>query len=267
MKPQDWSQASESLLSKIQGVCLDIDDTLSTQGKLTSEAYSALWKLKEAGFFVIPVTGRPAGWCDHIARFWPVDAVVGENGAFTFYMENGIRKRIDTPSQPRVDEAKRKLDVLSEKILLQFPEAKWASDQKYREYDLAVDFCEDVPRWEPSRVQELISFAKKEGAHVKLSSIHVNLWFGDYDKRKGIEFWLSSGAPGLKAPAPPFEELLFIGDSPNDEPLFECFPNSVGVANLKSFLDQIEHPPKWMTSKESGSGFVQMAERLIASRA
>ena len=60
----------------------DIDDTLTTHGKLTAAAYAALERLQRAGKLVIPITGRPAGWCDHIARMWPVDAVVGENGAF-----------------------------------------------------------------------------------------------------------------------------------------------------------------------------------------
>src|SRR5687767_5199996 len=97
MKPTRWKQADRAELAKLKGVCLDIDDTLSTHGKLTSDAFSALWALKDAGFLIVPITGRPAGWCDHIARFWPVDAVVGENGAFTFFMKDGIRRRIDTP--------------------------------------------------------------------------------------------------------------------------------------------------------------------------
>src|SRR4051812_18334202 len=96
MKP--WKSVKPSELKGLVGVCLDIDDTLSTEGQLTADAYEALWRLKAAGHAVVPITGRPAGWCDHIARFWPVDAVVGENGAFTFYMEGGVRRRIDTPA-------------------------------------------------------------------------------------------------------------------------------------------------------------------------
>src|SRR5580698_2815830 len=94
MKP--WQESSLTELGQVQGVCLDIDDTLSTAGKLTAEAYASLWNLKNAGFVIVPVTGRPAGWCDQIARFWPVDAVVGENGAFTFFMKDGKRQRMDT---------------------------------------------------------------------------------------------------------------------------------------------------------------------------
>src|SRR6185437_5356322 len=111
-RPAPWSEASKTELSKVRGVCLDIDDTLSTDGKLTDEAFSSLWQLKRAGFVVIPVTGRPAGWCDHFARFWPVDAIVGENGAFSFFMKDGVRKRLDTPGGIDPAAGKKKLQAL-----------------------------------------------------------------------------------------------------------------------------------------------------------
>lgn len=266
-RPVPWSQASAGDLARVKGVCLDIDDTLSTAGKLTDGAYAALWALKNAGFVVVPVTGRPAGWCDHIARFWPVDAVVGENGAFTFFMEEGIRRRIDTPSGIDPAQARKKLAVLSDKIVQAYPRAKWASDQSYREYDLAIDVCEDVRPWPREDIDGLMKLCADSGAHAKLSSIHVNTWFGEYDKKSGLRHWLEQGSPGLSAPAPKWEELLFIGDSPNDEPLFQGFDYSVGVANLKKYLDRLRHPPRWITDQESGAGFVEMAKKLIDARA
>ncbi|HEU0290571.1 MAG TPA: HAD hydrolase family protein, partial [Burkholderiales bacterium] len=75
----------------IRGVLCDIDDTLTTGGRLTAGAYGAMERLQQAGLPVIPITGRPAGWCDHIARMWPVAAVVGENGAFYFRYVHGKR--------------------------------------------------------------------------------------------------------------------------------------------------------------------------------
>lgn len=261
-------EASDEELRTVRGVCLDIDETLSTRGKLTAEAYAALWRLKEAGFYVVPVTGRPAGWCDQIARFWPVDAVIGENGAFAFFMEHGVRRRLDTPMisiQP--DEAARRLRALADRILQAFPHVRWASDQRYREFDLAIDFCEDVTRWPDEDVKRLVDFCKRTGAHAKVSSIHVNAWYGDYDKRKGLAHWLESGAPGIgKANVPGWDEWVFIGDSPNDEPMFEHFRHSVGVANLSNFLKDLKHPPRWLTRAESGAGFAEMADRLIAAR-
>lgn len=252
-------------LRALKGVCLDIDDTLSTHGKLTAPAYDALWKLKEAGLLVVPVTGRPAGWCDHIARFWPVDAVVGENGAFTFWMEGGKLKRSETPGAD--PEHTKKLGDLRTEIRAKFPEARWASDQAYREYDLAIDICEDVMPWPKPQVDELLKLCAALGAHAKLSSIHVNAWFGSYDKRIGFAHALKH-CPALMRlkRETPYQELLFIGDSPNDEPMFQVFDQSVGVANLKQYLPSLKHPPKHLTDQQSGEGFSEMAEMLLKAR-
>ncbi len=258
--PYPLRNASASELKQIRGVCLDIDETLSTKGKLTAEAYSALWKLKKAGFAVVPVTGRPAGWCDHIARFWPVDAVIGENGAFAFFMRKGVRHRLETPAGAPAATRKRELALLAKKIRKKFSEARWASDQAYREFDLAIDIREDVRAWPASRVNALLSFCHDQGAHAKLSSIHVNTWYGDYDKHGGLKHWLSK-TPKM----PAWNQWLFIGDSPNDEPLFAAFKYSVGVANLGKYLDRIKHPPRWITSRESGAGFTELVNRLYRS--
>lgn len=261
--PGAWAQAEKAGLKRIRGVCLDIDETLSTRGKLTAEAYSALWSLKDAGLWVVPITGRPAGWCDQIARFWPVDAVVGENGAFTFFMENtGGPARLRRLITPGAEENPRPmLEKLGREIKKRFPEAMWASDQAYREYDLAIDICEDVEPWAKSQVDDLLTLCSQAGAHAKLSSIHVNAWFGEYDKRKGFEHWL-----GHRADAPRPDEWLFIGDSPNDEPMFAAFQSSVGVANLAAYVARLKHPPRWITSRESGAGFAEMARSLIQAR-
>jgi HAD superfamily hydrolase (TIGR01484 family) len=258
MKP--WQESPLTELSQIQGVCLDIDDTLSTAGKLTAGAYQSLWKLKDAGFSVVAITGRPAGWCDQIARFWPVDAVVGENGAFTFLMKDGVRRGMYTPCE--VTDYQARLKLLGEKILKRFPHAKWASDQAYRECDLAIDICEDVPAWPGSDIDVLLEMCSKDGAHAKLSSVHVNAWYGNYDKITGFRHFLS------QTQAVPAEaNWIYIGDSPNDESMFEKFRFSVGVANLAQYMDKLKFPPRWITTGISGTGFSQMADRLILSRA
>jgi HAD superfamily hydrolase (TIGR01484 family) len=269
--PTPWQGSSTAQLKTIRGVCLDIDDTLSTHGKLTAEAYAALWALKEAGFAVVPITGRPAGWCDHFARFWPVSAIVGENGAFSFYMTTvegapSRRDRLDTPGAITApDERRARLDGLWRKILARFPQAKLASDQAYREHDLAIDFCEDVPAWPRADIDALVEFCQAEGAHAKVSSIHVNAWFGEFDKRRGFAHLLAHAPASLALPGLE-DEWIFIGDSPNDEPLFKAFRHSVGVANVTAFLDRMTAPPRWVTSGESGEGFVEFADKLIHSR-
>ncbi|MBC7385827.1 MAG: HAD-IIB family hydrolase [Cryobacterium sp.] len=274
---KDWLSVEPKSLASIRGVAFDIDDTFSSEGVLSSEAFQSLWDLKRAGFFLVPITGRPAGWCDHFARFWPIDAIVGENGAFTFFMKDGKRGRLETPGGDPTRE--KRMAELRATVLREFPEAKFASDQLYRENDLAIDFCEDVNPWPRSEVDRLVSVCEKAGAHAKVSSIHVNAWFGDFDKQKGFQAWLAAGSPGLGRPfpemfhipatqaiPPKLSEWIFAGDSPNDEPMFRYFPNSVGVANLANFMDRLKTPPTYLTSKPSGQGFVEMAKKLLASR-
>jgi len=256
----------QGLLGKLKGLCFDIDDTFSTHGKITAEAFQSLWDLKNAGVKLIPVTGRPAGWCDHIARFWPVDAVVGENGAFTLFMEhdsNGREKlrRFDTLSVADVKDAKDRLAALKTIILKEFPHAQYASDQPYREFDLAIDFCEDVAPWKDSEVTRLVKVCEDAGAIAKISSIHVNTWFGKYTKIEGIQKFLASDA-AQSLHLPSMDQLIFAGDSPNDEPMFATFQESVGVANVKKYLPMMKNPPKYITTGEAGIGFAELAKFL-----
>ena len=248
-------------LSHIRGVCFDIDDTFSSHGKILPEAYQSLWDLKKAGFYLIPVTGRPAGWCDLIARFWPVNGVVGENGAFSFYLDQ-IRKRIDTLPDAAASVAKEKLKGLKIAIEKNFPQAKFASDQDYREYDLAIDFCEDVPAWEASEIDRLVSFCEAEGAIAKISSIHVNTWFGKYTKIEGIQAFLEHARAHLDPKFPTLQEMIYAGDSPNDEPMFHAFEHSVGVANVKPYLPKLKSKPRYLTDQEGGLGFAELAKFL-----
>ena len=244
-------------------MCFDIDDTFSTEGKITAEAFQSLWDLRKAGFTLIPVTGRPAGWCDHIARFWPVDGVVGENGAFSFFMHERIRKRFDTLPEADAKSARDRLKQLRVSITTEFPQAKFASDQDYREYDLAVDFCEDVAPWPESEVDRLVHFCQSQGAIAKISSIHVNTWFGRYTKIEGIRAFLKYASETLKLQLPKMDEFIYVGDSPNDEPMFEAFEHSVGVANVRPYLPKLKHPPRYITKEEAGSGFAELATVLL----
>jgi HAD superfamily hydrolase (TIGR01484 family) len=264
---QEWTEVTDEDLAGVRGICFDIDDTFSTEGKITRGAFDALWNLRDAGLALVPVTGRPAGWCDHFARFWPVDAVVGENGAFVFYMGDGARRRINTPSSVAPNEAKKKLDTFADEVLSEFPHAEWASDQDYREFDLAIDVYEDVEPWPDDDVQKLLDMAEEHGAHAKLSSVHVNVWFGDFDKFAGFTAWQEQGAPGFEGRELSHEEWIYIGDSPNDAPMFRAFDRSVGVANVRPFRARIgEDGPTWVTKGHSGQGFVEVADRILEAR-
>jgi len=250
----------------IRGVLTDIDDTISTGGRVTAEAYAAMERLHGAGLLVIPVTGRPAGWCDHIARMWPVDAVVGENGALYMLRDERagkLRKRYaDSETERR--KGRERLAEVAAKILRAVPGSALASDQPYRESDLAIDYREDVTPLSNDAVDRIVALMQAEGMTARISSIHVNGWFGAYDKLTMTRALLAEAFDiDLDAER---QRFVFIGDSPNDAPMFEFFPISIGVANVRYFAGRLAAPPKYVTESESGAGFAELAEFLLAER-
>ncbi|WP_421779663.1 HAD-IIB family hydrolase [Kiloniella litopenaei] len=262
MKPlSDFPQAEKS---QIRYVLTDIDDTVTTDGLLRAESYVALENLNKAGFKVVPITGRPAGWCDHFARMWPVDAIVGENGAFYFRYDHHAKKmtcRFWKEEKERAEDRKR-INQLRQSIPLKVPGAGIASDQDYRVADLAVDFCEDVVPLGQESIDKIVSLFEEAGAKAKVSSIHVNGWFGNYDKLSMTEV-LFQEAYGQKLDQV-LDQVIFSGDSPNDSPMFARFPHSVGVANVQDFVGRMPHNPTWITRERSGKGFVELANMLLA---
>jgi HAD superfamily hydrolase (TIGR01484 family) len=248
---------------KIRYVLTDIDDTLTVMGRLPAAVFTAMEALKLSGIRVIPITGRPAGWCDHIARMWPVDGLVGENGAFYFRYDERekrmIRRYWKSKEERRLDRAK--LDAIREKVLAGVPGCAVAADQAYREADLAIDFCEDVPPLPVASAQAIQAIFEASGATAKISSIHVNGWFGDYDKlsmsRLMFKEVFSVDLDAVR------KQVLFCGDSPNDAPMFHFFPHSVGVANVRAFEAQLESPPAWVTRSAGGYGFAEMVKVLL----
>jgi hypothetical protein len=248
--------------SGVRAVLLDIDDTLTTDGKLTALAYRALERLHESGKLVVPVTGRPAGWCDHLARMWPVDAVVGENGAFYFFMDEGKlqRRYADAPEVRRMK--RERLERLAGEILRQVPGAALAADQSYRETDLAIDYCEDVPALPMEAAERIAELMREAGLTAKVSSIHVNGWFGDYDKLAMAQR-LFAERFGIDLSAEN-RTVVYVGDSPNDAPMFGFFERSVGVANVRRFAGRLAAEPKFVTREAAGAGFAELVEHLLA---
>jgi hypothetical protein len=249
-----------------EGVLFDIDDTFTTQGKIPASAFAALWALKEAGLKVVPITGRPAGWCDHIARMWPVDAVVGENGAFYFWLDaraGKLRKRFLDPDSVR-GEKRARLRHIERDILRLVPGTAIASDQAYRETDLAIDFCEDVKPLDWPAVERICEVFSRHGATCKVSSIHVNGWFGDYNKL-GMTRIMAEELWGMDLEASR-RRFLFCGDSPNDEPMFQFFPFSAGVKNVLRFVERMSHPPAFVADREGGEGFAEIAQAVLSLR-
>ena len=244
----------------------DIDDTLTADGMIPAASFQALWDLASSGIRIVAVTGRPAGWCDHIARMWPVAGVVGENGAFTYAYDRSrkqMRRRLSDPGLG--DPARREaLQAVARRVLSEVPGTALASDQAFRLSDIAIDFREDVPPLPPESLDEICRILREEGVEFKVSSIHVNFWQGRFDKMTGVRGFLAE-EEGVS-----FESIaegaLFIGDSPNDEPLFEAFPHSIAVGNLRRFLDRLSSLPEYITVSDSAAGFCEAAAEILRKR-
>lgn len=267
--PLSLDKLSKKACRQLKGVFCDIDDTLTNHGKLPADSYKALWDLKKAGLRVVPITGRPAGWVDHLARMWPVDAVIGENGAFYFTLDpsqgrDGKLVQRFVQDKATREANRKKLWQVFEDLRKKMPSLAVASDQGYREIDLAVDFCEDVARLPEKDIDAIVAAFVKAGAQAKISSIHVNAWFGQHDKYSCCRLLLK------ELYQEDFdqerENYIYFGDSPNDEPLFREFSNTVGVANVREFLPRMKHPPKFITKKEGGHGFAEAAKWILKQR-
>ena len=269
MKPV--AEMSRGQAAGIRYVLMDIDDTITRRGKLLASSYAALWNLKEAGFTVIPVTGRPAGWCDCIAREWPVDAVIGENGALAFWEEGApgstvhpgaerlpVLRALYHPNAVRNDHPV--LARIRRRAFAETPGLRDAKDQFARLFDIALDFAEEEPVLPLSAAERVRAVAGEEGARAKVSSIHVNVWMGDYDKLTMTDLFLREhfGWQG------DLTEIMFVGDSPNDEPMFARFPLACAVANIRRYGGLIKNPPAFAAEAEYGEGFAEIVKTLLA---
>jgi len=239
----------------IESLWCDIDDTLTEDARLGPEAYAALWRLSRANVAVVPVTGRPAGWCDLIARQWPVFGVVGENGALFYRFEAEARRmrRDHAPSARRPE-----LEAVLEELAREVPRARVATDQRFRQFDLAVDFAEDVGPLAPEEVQAIVAVFERHGAQAKVSSIHVNGWWGDWDKMQMIRRVMTQDGFSRTG-------AVYVGDSPNDQPAFAGFERSVGVANVRDFRWPEGEGPRWVTEGRGGVGFAELAQAILGA--
>lgn len=256
-----FSEITAEELSGLRFILTDIDDTITNEGKLTAEAYSAMWTLHEAGFGVVPVTGRPAGWCSLIVREWPVAGVVGENGAFAFYLCGGKFRELLHPNAS--EDSRETLKAVTEAVLKAVPGSRLSTDQFSHIYDLAIDYREDEPRLSIGEAEKIAEICRSFGAEAKVSSIHVNTWFGDYSKREMALLFFKD----ILGAEDPKRQILYFGDSPNDESMFEYFPLSCGVANIRPFEHAISHLPSFVTEREGGHGFAEAVDIILKRKA
>lgn len=246
---------------RICGVLTDIDDTLTTAGAITSDALQALADLRSAGLHVVPITGRPVGWSVPFAQSWPVDAIVAENGAVAL-VDSGTRKIYQQDAATRATNYAR-LQQVAQRVLREVPGATLAQDSPGRETDIAIDHSE-FSHLPPERIDQVVALMRRESLHATVSSIHINGWIGAHDKLVGAR-WIVRELLGRNLDAE-LEQWVYVGDSTNDQLMFEHFPHSVGVANIRRFEAQLNHAPRYITPGERGAGFAEVARALLAAR-
>jgi HAD superfamily hydrolase (TIGR01484 family) len=257
----------------IFGVFTDIDDTLTSDGAITDDALLALTQLKDAGLHVIAITGRPVGWSAPFARSWPVDAIIAENGAVALVREMAHSPHGEVPVgvrrlyQQDVDTRKtnfQRMQQIAQRVLREVAGSTLAQDSAGRETDIAIDHSE-FAHLSSTDIARVVAMLQAEGMSATVSSIHVNAWFGAHNKLEGAR-WIVRELYGRDLDAER-ARWAYVGDSTNDQLMFEAFGNSIGVANIQRFLPELAHLPRYVTPSARGAGFAEVATALLQHRA
>jgi hypothetical protein len=262
MQPlQHWPAAARA---GIVGVLTDIDDTLTTEGAVTPDVLEALSALARVGLHVIPITGRPVGWSEPFAQQWPVDAIVAENGSVALTRSAGgaLRKLYTQDTATRAANYARMQQVAA-KVLREVPGATISRDSGGRETDIAIDHGE-FAHLPPERIAQAVALMRAEGMNATVSSIHVNGWYGGHNKLEGAR-WIVRELFGRALDAE-LERWVYVGDSTNDVLMFQHFPHSVGVANIRRFEAELAFKPRYVSEGERGAGFAEVARALLQAR-
>ena len=256
------------------GVFTDIDDTLTTDGAITPDALQALAQLQAAGLKVIAITGRPVGWCEAFAGIWPVDAIVAENGAVALVGHRSLNEiGLQPPSNLPVPLSKlyqqdaitrannqARMRQIGTRVMFQVPGVLTTRDSTGRETDLAFDYNE-YARLPPEMVRRVVDLLQSYGMHTTVSSIHIHGCFGNFNKWQGAN-WITRELLQRDL-AQEIDRWVFVGDSGNDQAMFEHFTHSVGVANIRRFESALTHLPPYITPSERGAGFAEVAAVIL----
>ena len=253
------AQFPANIARRVRAVVTDVDDTLTEGARLPAATYSALERLQQAGLIVIPASAAPAGWCDAIARMWPIDGIIGENGGLYFRHDHAraVTERRYWLGDAERRAARDRLADLASEVIRAVPGAALAHDGAYRDTTLAMT----APA---ARMDDVVAAYRRAGARATRNSLWALAWFGDFDKLAMIRRVLAEQfAIDIDAAC---EDIVYVGDSTNDGPPFAFFPYSVGVATVTRWLDHLEKPPAFVAAGPGGRGFVEVADAILAAR-
>ncbi len=259
-----WAEVPPARLAAVRGVMTDIDDTLTRDGAIEPAALAALHALHAAGLPVVAITGRPLGWSEPFARAWPVHAIVAENGAVALVRDGDrLHTEFAQDEATRAAHAQRLREV-ARRVLREVPGATLAQDSAGRATDIAIDHGE-FTSLAPAAIAQVVALMRAEGMNATVSSIHVNGWFGAHTKWSAAR-WMAQRLFGRELEAE-IGDWVYVGDSTNDQPMFQHFPLAVGVANLRRFAAELHSWPAYITAAERGEGFAEVAQAVLAARA
>ena len=254
--------------SNTEMLLTDLDDTITTHGLLTASVYQSLWALNQAGVKVIIVTGACAGWCDHLARSWPVSGVIGENGAFYFSREGDVADhgKLQRHYWSTLEQLKQEQQTLLAKFSTQFDnfQSYLTHDQHYRLAEVAINVNQDLSSPALARKEQVLAFCQQQIISHSVSSIHINTWMSDNSKRqmceRVVQDYFGKSLSELS------DQVIYAGDSLNDEEMFSVLNLSVGVANIAAVQDQMTSLPAYITPDSHVAGFEQIAAAIISDR-
>jgi HAD superfamily hydrolase (TIGR01484 family) len=240
--------------SNVRLVATDMDGTLTRKGKFTSGLLQSLQDLATAGIMVVIITGRSAGWVSGLAYYLPIVGAVAENGGLFFL--GGSEKPVALTPIPDLIAHRQHLASAFQQLQTQFPQIQESADNRFR----VTDWTFDVQSLSTDDLKTLSNLCQQMGWGFTYSNVQCHIKPLGQDKANGLSQVLREYFPQYTS-----QQVVTVGDSPNDESLFDerYFPISVGVANVLEYANQLQHQPVYMTTEAEGEGFCELARMII----
>jgi HAD superfamily hydrolase (TIGR01484 family) len=246
----------KSFVNDLDQICLvasDIDGTLTCADKFTPRLLEAIAQLTQANLPLLLVTGRSAGWVDALRNYLPVVGAIAENGGVFFPQDGSYQLLGDFP--PLATHRQHLSDAFFQLQQLH-PQIQASTDNVFR----LTDWTFDVAGLSEEDLGAIALQCQRWGWSFTYSTVQCHIKPKLQNKAWGIQQVLTLHFPHLN-PA----QVLTVGDSPNDEAMFDpaIFPVSVGVANILEYVDRLQHPPQYVTTQPEVDGFCEMVRCLL----
>ena len=262
MKRPQMTRPLSELRGPVRALFSDVDGTMTTGDRIEASTYEALERLGEAGVPVVMVTGRPAGLGYAFMKMTPVLACVTENGGVTFVREGRKLTKIYGVPPASLPEWRRRMTDAALEVTNKIHGARLSSDSKYREVDLAIDWNEEVSLSKED-ADAAVRLLSKAGFLASRSSVHINFGPPHFDKLSACMTVVRQVLGGDGNDLSPY---CYVGDALNDAPMFNGFPTSVGVSNIKQWWDELAFKPAFLTERPEGAGLRELIAHLMNQR-